>query len=128
MKKVFVTLLMGVGLLFSGNVYADDYSIEPDYPDPSSTPNKPGMPAFRPVIASIDAETGELCLLFNREMSGVEISISKNGVMYENDIVNVIAGQTHLYDMSVYNSGIYTLSIEVDGDIIAQYSIIVEKE
>ena len=48
--------------------------------------------------------------------------------MYENDIVNVIAGQTLLYDMSVYNSGIYTLSIEVDGDIIAQYSIIVEKE
>lgn len=125
MKKVFVTLLMGVGLLFSGNVYADDYSVEPI---PTQKPHKPGMPAFRPVIASIDAETGELCLLFNREMSGVEISISKNGVMYENDIVNVIAGQPLLYDMSVYNSGIYTLSIEVDGDIIAQYSIIVEKE
>lgn len=132
MKKVFVALFLGVALLFSGNLYAGDknFSIrtDPGHPSPTPSPNKPGMPAFYPVMASIDAETGELYLQFNRSMSSVEINISQNNTVYEDDIMNVVSGQTVIYEMGDYDTGEYTLSVEVDGDTIAQYTIVIEDE
>lgn len=132
MKKVFVTLFLGVALLFSGNLYAGDKTfnikIEPGSPSPTPIPHKPGMPAFHPVMASIDAETGELYLQFNRSMSSVEITISQNNTVYEDDIMNVVSGQTVIYEMGDYDTGEYTLSVEVDGDTIAQYTIVIEDE
>lgn len=131
MKKVFVALFLGVALLFSGNLYAGDknFSIRtPSNPAPTPAPHRPGMPAFHPVIASIDAETGELYLQFNRSMSSVEITISQNNTVYEDDIMNVVSGQTVIYEMGDYDTGEYTLSVEVDGDTIAQYTIVIEDE
>ena len=130
MKKLFVTLLVGVALLFSGNLYAGDknYVIRTNPTPPPSPHNKPGMPAFHPVIASIDAETGELYVLFNSNMSSVEISISQNNIVYEDDTMSVISGQTVIYQLGSYDTGEYTLCIENDGDIIAQYTIVITED
>lgn len=131
MKKVFVTLLVGVALLFSGNLYAGDKYFritDPSNPNPTPAPHNPGMPAFHPVIASIDAETGELYVLFNCNMLSVEISISQNNIVYEDDTMSVISGQTVIYQLGSYDTGEYTLCIENDGDIIAQYTIVITED
>lgn len=132
MKKVFVALFVGVALLFSSNLYAGDKTfnirIEPGSPAPTPTPHTPGMPAFHPVIASIDAETGELYVLFNSDMLSVEISISQNSIVYEDDTMSVISGQTVIYQLGSYDTGEYTLCIENDGNIIAQYTIVITED
>ena len=129
MKKLFVTLLVGVALLFSGNLYAGDknYVIR-DEPTTTNHPMTPKMPAFHPIIASIDAETGELYVLFNSNMLSVEISISQNNIVYEDDTMSVISGQTVIYQLGSYDTGEYTLCIENDGDIIAQYTIVITED
>lgn len=126
MKKVFVTLLVGVALLLSGNLYAGNkYRIRPTS---TPIPNKIGMPAFRPVIADIDEETGELSILFNRTMTSVDIIISQNGVTIESDNTSVVSGQVVVYDLSTYAVGDYTLSVETGGDVITEFSITIEEE
>ena len=113
--------------LFSGSLYAGDkiYDIKPA---PTPVPHKPGMPAFHPVFASIDAETGELTIYFNTTINSVDIVISQNGVMIESDNTSAVSGQTALYDLSAYSVGEYTLSIVTGGDVIAEYSITIEEE
>lgn len=128
MKKLFVTLFLGVALLFSGNLYAGNktYSIKGLRPGP--TPINPKAPATDPTFANIDAETGELYLLFNSSMSSIEITISQNSTVYEDDVMSVVAGQIVIYEMGDYDTGEYTLSVEDDGDSIVQYTIVIEDE
>lgn len=127
MKKLFVTLFVGMTFLFSVSAYAGNtYRIKPTLKP--HIPNTPRTPASDPVIASIDAETGELYVLFNSNMSSVEISISQNNIVYEDDTMSVISGQTVIYQLGSYDTGEYTLCIENDGDIIAQYTIVITED
>lgn len=132
MKKVFVTLIIGMTFLFSGNLYAGDkkYGIrnDPGNPTPPISPNKPRTPAYSPVLAGIDSETGELTIMFNSNISSVNIYISLNGMVLENDNLDAVAGQTVTYDLSSYEVGEYTLLIEKNGDTVAAYSITIEEE
>lgn len=131
MKKLLVSLLVGVALLFSGNLYAGDKNFhitDPGNPGPVQNPIRPKMPASYPIIASIDAETGELYVLFNSNMLSVEISISQNSIVYEDDTMSVISGQTVIYQLGSYDTGEYTLCIENDGNIIAQYTIVITED
>lgn len=126
MNKLFVTLLLGMTFLFSGNLYAGNkYSIKPE---PTPVPHKPGMPAFHPIFTSIDEETGELTVMFNITINSVDIVISQNGVVIESDNTSAVSGQTVIYDLSAYSVGEYTLLIETGGDVIAEYSITIEEE
>jgi hypothetical protein len=126
MNKLFVTLLLGMTFLFSGNLYAGNkYRIKPA---PTQAPLKPRMPAFHPVIAVIDEETGELTIMFNTSINSVDIVISQNGVVIESDNTSAVSGQTALYDLSAYSVGEYTLFVETGGDVIAEYSITIEEE
>jgi hypothetical protein len=86
------------------------------------------MPAFHPVIAVIDEETGELTIMFNTSINSVDIVISQNGVVIESDNTSAGSGQTALYDLSAYSVGEYTLFVETGGDVIAEYSITIEEE
>lgn len=128
MKKVFVTLLVGVTLLLSGNLYAGNkvYTLHGIRPYP--TPIRPKAPANHPVLAVIDEETGELTIMFNTSINSVDIVISQNGVVIESDNTSAVSGQTVIYDLSAYNVGEYTLSIVAGGDVIAEYSITIEEE
>lgn len=127
MKKLFVVLLLGMTFLFSGNLYAGNkiYVIKPE---PTQVPHKPRMPAFHPVIAVIDEETGELTIMFNTSINSVDIVISQNGVVIESDNTSAVSGQTVIYDLSAYSVGEYTLFVETGGDVIAEYSITIEEE
>lgn len=126
MNKLFVTLLLGMTFLFSGNLYAGNkYRIKPA---PTQAPLKPRMPAFHPIFTSIDEETGELTVMFNITINSVDIVISQNGVVIESDNTSAVSGQTVIYDLSAYNVGEYTLSIVAGGDVIAEYSITIEEE
>lgn len=128
MKKTLVTLLVGITLLFSGNLYAGDKTYSLKGLRPTVTPFWPKAPAFHPVIAMIDAETGELTILFNTTINSVDIAISQNGVVIDNNNTSVVSGQTVAYDLSAYDEGEYTLLIETGGDVIAVYSITIEEE
>ena len=128
MKKVFLSFMLGMSFLFFGAVNAEAkmYILKPK---PSTqAPHKIGMPAFHPVIASIDTETGELTVLFNTAISSAEVTIAQNGVVYENDNISAVYGQTFVYDMSSYDEGDYSLLITVDGGIIAEFTISIEDE
>lgn len=127
MKKLFVVLLLGMTFLFSGNLYAGNkiYGIKPA---PTVNPHKPKAPANHPIFASIDAETGELTIMFNTTINSVDIVISQNGVVIESDNTSAVSGQTALYDLSAYSVGEYTLLIVTGGDVIAEYSITIEEE
>lgn len=128
MKKVFVTLLLGMTFLFSGSLYAGDKVYNLNGIRPYPTPIRPKAPANPPIFASIDAETGELTIMFNTTINSVDIVISQNGVMIESDNTSAVSGQTALYDLSAYSVGEYTLSIVTGGDVIAEYSITIEEE
>lgn len=128
MKKVFLSFMLGMSFLFFGAVNAEAkmYILKPK---PSTqAPHKIGMPAFHPVLADIDAETGELTVLFNTAISSAEITITQNGVVYESDTISAVYGQTFVYDMSSYDEGDYSLQITVDGGIIAEFTISIEDE
>lgn len=128
MKKVLLSFMLGMSFLFFGAVNAEAkmYILKPK---PSTqAPHKIGMPAFHPVLADIDAETGELTVLFNTAISSAEITIAQNGVVYESDTISAVYGQTFVYDMSSYDEGDYSLLITVDGGIIAEFTISIEDE
>lgn len=128
MKRLFITLMLGITFLFLGTLQADAkmYILKPKPSTPSH--HKIGMPAFQPVLADIDAETGELTVLFNTAISSAEVTIAQNGVVYENDNISAVYGQTFVYDMSSYDEGDYSLLITVDGGIIAEFTISIEDE
>ena len=128
MKKVFATLLVGVVLLLSGNLYAGNKIFSLSGIRPYPTPIRPKIPANLPVLADIDEETGELSILFNTTINSVNISISQNGVTIESDNTSVVSGQVVVYDLSTYAVGEYTLSVETGGDVITEFSITVEEE
>ena len=75
MKRLFIKLMLGITFLFLGTLQADAkmYILKPKPSTPSH--HKIGMPAFRPVIADIDAETGELTVMFRTTINSAEISI-----------------------------------------------------
>ena len=119
MKKVLLSILLGMAFLISGTLHADAkmYILKPKSSTPF--PHTPKMPAFRPVIADIDAETGELTVMFRTTINSAEISISQDGVVY---------GQTVVYDMSSYDEGDYMLLIATGDDVIAEFTISIEEE
>lgn len=128
MKKVLLSILLGMAFLISGTLHADAkmYILKPK--STTQAPHTPKMPAFRPVIADIDAETGELTVMFRTTINSAEISISQDGVIYENDNINAVYGQTVVYDMSSFAEGDYMLLIATGDDVIAEFTISIEEE
>lgn len=128
MKRLFITLMLGITFLFLGTLQADAkmYILKPKPSTPSH--HKIGMPAFHPVLADIDAETGELTVLFNTAISSAEITIAQNGVVYESDTISAVYGQTFVYDMSSYDEGDYSLLITAEGNVISEFTISIEEE
>jgi len=128
MKKVFLSFMLGMSFLLFGaaDVEAKMYILKPKPTTPA--PFKPRMPAFHPVLADIDAETGELTVLFNTAISSAEITIAQNGVVYESDTISAVYGQTFVYDMSSYDEGDYSLLITAEGNVISEFTISIEEE
>jgi len=130
MRKIIFVLLAGMTLFIPGSLYARTYSIvnvsntvDPGFPSPTPTPHRPQMPAFHPILVNINEDSGDLCILFNQSAEDVNITIKYNGVTIDEDNLSVLNGQCIIYNMNSYEEGLYTLSIESEGNIMSQYEI-----
>ena len=135
MRKIIFILLAGIMLLIPKSFCAKTYSlanvsnsVDSDPPRPSTRPHHPLMPAFNPIVVSINEDSGNLYILFNRSIENVHISISGNGTIIDEDSESVMAGQTVIFNLGNYEEGQYLLTIESNGEVLSQYIIFIDEE
>jgi Protein of unknown function (DUF3244). len=58
----------------------------------------------------------------------MEVTISQNGAVIENDVIAVSNGQSVIYNLSGYAIGEYLLTIETSDGTIDQYILSVEDD
>lgn len=75
----------------------------------------------------VDQDSCELCITFTDNVCNLVLSLTKNGVTYEEDELDAITGQTVIYNLDNYEIGDYDLTIEEDGIIVAIYTITIEE-
>ncbi len=95
----------------------------------SSTTMDSSGPRRGPEILTIDVDDDacELCITFAEDVTDVVISLTRNGVTYEEDELDAVTGQTVVYDLGNYAIGDYDLTIEVDGVVYAIYIVTIEE-
>ena len=135
MRKIIFILLAGIMLLIPKSFCAKTYSlanvsnsVDSDPPRPSTRPHHPLMPAFNPIVVSINEDSGNLYILFNRSIENVHISILGNGAIIDEDSDSVMAGQTIIFNLGNYEEGQYLLTIESNGEVLSQYIIFIDEE
>ena len=121
MKKVLLVLLMGL-LLAPSEVFADKYNSK-------KLIHMTRPPRSENVInLYLDYYTGDLAITPNYAISGLEISITANGVTYLDTTVSLGAGQSYTDCLSFLNVGTYILTLSTADGIIDQYEITVEDD
>ena len=136
MRKIIFILLAGIMLLIPKSFCAKTYSlanvsnsVDSDPPRPSTRPHHPLMPAFNPIVVSINEDSGNLYILFNRSIENVHISILGNGAIIDEDSDSVMAGQTTIiFNLGNYEEGQYLLTIESNDEVLSQYIIFIDEE
>ena len=93
--------------------------------DPSGPRRGPDLD-FLTIIAN--QSTCELCLYFTDNVSDLELSLTKDGVTYEEDELDVVTGQNIIYCLENYAEGDYALTVKVGGVTLAVYTVTVEDE
>lgn len=121
MKKVLFVLLVGL-LLAPSEVFAKKFKS-----------NEVGLgtppPRSENVInLYLDHNTGDLAITPNYAITGLEISITANGVTYLDTTVSLGAGQSYTDCLSFLSVGTYILTLSTADGIIDQYEITVEDE
>lgn len=136
MKKSVFILLVGV-ILFTSRSLASSRSYQivnttNSIPvikhGPNGGPIIAKMPVHCPIVLNINEDSGELYVMFNSSISSTHISFSRNGEIVDEDYEDVIAGQTIIYNLGGYEEGLYTLTIESEGNILCQYEIAISDE
>ena len=135
MRKIIFILLAGIMLLIPKSFCAKTYSlanvsnsVDSDPPRPSTRPHHPLMPAFNPIVVSINEDSGNLYILFNRSIENVHIFILGNGAIIDEDSDSVMAGQTVIFNLGNYEEGQYLLTIESNDEVLSQYIIFIDEE
>jgi hypothetical protein len=75
----------------------------------------------------VNQETCELCVTCNSNVSSIHITLSKAGVTYEEDVTSAVSGQTFVYSLAGYDDGDYDLVIEIEGVVVAVFTVTVEE-
>lgn len=123
MKKVIITLISCLVLAYLPTTsYAEKkiYIENQTGSDPSGPRRDSGTSI---VTIGVDEENCELYVTCNDSLSGLHVTLTANGITYEEDMLNAVMGQTLTYYLDSYNSGIYELTIEVGGDTIAAFNV-----
>lgn len=137
MKKITLVLLAGImtfipeslsASLRTYNIVKLPNSTETDFPSPTPLPERPHIPAYPLTIVEINEELGDMCILFNCSIDDVNITITNNGTIIENNNINAICGQCIIYNMNSYEKGQYILTIESGKNILSQYEINIYEE
>ena len=121
MKKVLLVLLLGL-LLAPSEVFADKYN---------SKKIAQGTPPARSenvISLYLDYDTGDLAITPNYAITGLEISITANGVTYLDTTVSLGANQSYSDCLDFVGVGTYLLTLSTADGIIDQYEITVEDD
>ena len=77
------------------------------------------------VAFNLDYYTGDLSVYAVNDITGLNITITKNGVTYLNTTVALSAGQSFTDSLAGYAEGTYILTLSTVDGVIAQYEITV---
>lgn len=124
MKRLIIMVMMGI--MFFPNVANADFHMEEQLPNPGQTPPRTPVSSF--VRADLNETTGILTLSYFGKVCSMEVTISQNGAVIENDVIAVSNGQSVIYNLSGYAIGQYLLTIETSDGSIKQYIIYVEDD
>ncbi|MBR0165698.1 MAG: hypothetical protein IJQ13_02295 [Prevotella sp.] len=121
MKKVLLVLLIGL-LLAPSEVFADKYNSKRISPA-SHHPRSENV-----ISLYLDYNTGDLAITPNYAITGLNITITANGVTYLDTTVSLGAGQSYTDCLSFLSVGTYLLTLSTADGIIDQYEITVEDD
>ena len=123
MKKLVLVLLAGL-LLTPSEMFAEKYNskrvvpIEPPF----------RMPSQYFISLYLDEESGDLAIIPNYDITGLNITITGNGTTYLNTTVSLSAGQSYTDCLDYLSEGTYILTLSAAGCVIDQYEITVEDD
>lgn len=124
MKKLLFAFLVGF-FLSPLQIFADHY----DYDELMPFPDPPlRNPTLYQVDFDLDYYTGDLSIYAANGITGLNITIVRNGVTYLNTTVALAAGQSYNDSMTGYDEGTYILTLSTVDGVIAQYQITVEDD
>ena len=121
MKKLLFTLLMGL-FLSPVQMFAEHYEYDEMMPLPKPPVKSPDLNA---VAFNLDYYTGALSITPNYNVTGLNITLERNGVTYINDTVSLTAGQSYTDSLAGYDAGVYILTLSTSDGVIDQYAITV---
>ena len=88
----------------------------------------PRVPSQYFISLYLDEETGNLAIIPNYDITGLNITITGNGVTYLNTTVSLSAGQSYTDCLGYLGVGTYFLTLSTVDGVIDQYEITVEDD
>ena len=123
MKKLVLLLLAGL-LLAPLEMFADKYNCKKVG---AATP-PPRSPELLVINLYLDEDTGDLVITPNYAVTGLNITITGNGVTYLDTTVALTAGQSYTDSLAGYSVGTYLLTLSTADGVVDQYVITVEPD
>ncbi|MBR4728954.1 MAG: hypothetical protein IK075_01695 [Prevotella sp.] len=122
MKKILLFLLMGM-MMVPSEVYSKYYRERPiRLHMPTRTPNLYDIGVY------VDSDSGDLAITPNDAITGLNITITGDGVTYLNTTVSLGAGQSYTDCLDYLPVGTYILTLSTVDGVIDQYEITVEDD
>ena len=123
MKKLVLLLLAGV-LLTPSEMFADKYNCKQvgSATSPARSPEQLLFDLY------LDENTGDLVITPNNAVTGLNITITGNGVTYLDTTVALTAGQSYIDSLAGYSVGTYLLTLSTADGVVDQYVITVEPD
>jgi hypothetical protein len=123
MKKLVFLLLAGL-LLAPSEMFADKYNSK----QVASASHVIRNPEQNLIDLYLDEDTGDLAITPNYGVTGLNITITGNGVTYLDTTVALTAGQSYTDSLAGYSIGAYILTLSTADGVVAQYEITVEPD
>ncbi len=123
MKKLVLLLLAGL-LLTPSEMSADKYNSKQIALQPHHGRNL----NQNYIDLYLDESTGDLVITPNYAVTGLNITITGNGVTYLDTTVALTAGQSYTDSLAGYSIGTYILTLSTADGVVAQYEITVEPD
>lgn len=128
MKKFFIVLISCMVLAV---VPATSYAKKKIYvgSPTSSYPSGPRRGSGSDILTlDIDEDSCALYITFTENVPDLTLSITSNGITYEEDTVNAVNGQTLTYYLDSYDEGDYELTVEVENTVVSIYTVTITDE
>lgn len=123
MKKLILVLLAGL-LLTPSEMFAEKYNCKK-----MALANSPvRTPSQYYISLYLDEDTGDLVITPNDDITGLNITITGNGVTYLNTTVSLSLGQSYTDCLDYLGVGTYILVLSTIDGVIDQYEITVEDD